>query len=87
MANDNGNFDFAALYVSMIDELAAHKVIMAHLYRCLEDLGFSTISSAICLKHQGQVDGIQTQLDLFANGLLGYMIDPPIIEIGKSLFF
>lgn len=63
---------------SISDELDAHKVIMAHLYNCLEEFGLPRVLAANSLKRLKQEDSIQEQLDLFAEGVLASVAFQPV---------
>lgn len=67
--------DLGKVIRSISDELDAHKVIMAHLYNCLEDFGLPRVLAANSLKRLQQEEAIQEQLDMFAEGILA-TVDP-----------
>lgn len=55
---------------SIVVELDAHKVIMAHIYSCIEAFGVPRTLTANSLKMLGQAEAVQEQLDMFADGVL-----------------
>lgn len=83
MQNIHNQVDLNYALNSIIVELDAHKVIMAHLYNCIELSGIPRTLTASSLKMLGEAQAVQEQLNMFADGVLA-SVDLPSVAISPE---